>query len=266
METNRRHWDEAVAVHAASDFYDLASFKAGRSALLPVEREEVGDVRGKTLLHLQCHFGMDTLSWARAGASVTGIDFSHQAIDTARGLAAELDIDARFIETNIYDLPALLSEQFDVVFTSYGALCWLPDLPQWAWIAASYLKQGGVFYVIDGHPAANMLDYEAAPDELKVHRSYFGNGEPMAWEEDGTYADLEAKFENKRTYDFNYSLADVVGSLIDAGLRIELLHEFPFCAWQAVKGMLKGDDGYYRLPESSPSIPFLFSIRATKPA
>jgi SAM-dependent methyltransferase len=258
METNRRHWDELVGIHVPSEFYDVASFKAGKSPLLAVEREEVGDVHGKTLLHLQCHFGMDTLSWAREGAIVTGIDFSPKAIETARSLADEVGVEARFIESNLYDLPAVLKEQFDVVFTSYGALCWLPDIARWAQIAASYVKPGGFFYVIDGHPAANMLDWEAAPAELKVRQSYFSSGKPAMWEEDGDYADPDAKFENKRTYDFTYSLADVVSSLIDAGLRIEFLHEFPFCAWQAVNGMTKGDDRYFRLPESLPSVPFLF--------
>src|SRR3954452_15106402 len=125
---NRAHWDEATDVHVASDFYDVASFKAGTNRLHGIERAELGDVSGKSLLHLQCHFGLDSLSWARLGAQVTGIDFSANAIELARSLSEQTGIPARFIQTNIYDLPEVLSEQFDVVFTSYGVISWLPDL------------------------------------------------------------------------------------------------------------------------------------------
>ena len=265
METNRRHWDEVVAIHAASDFYDLASFKKGRSTLLPVEREEVGDVGGKTLLHLQCHFGMDTLSWARKGAIVTGVDFAGAAIKTARGLADELGIDARFIESNIYDLPGTLSGQFDVVFTSLGVLCWLPDVPQWARIAAGFVKPGGSFYILDGHPMSHTLDDEAPGGELKLRYPYFP-GEPLAFDEDGTYANTAAKLEHRSTFEFQHSLGEIVTSLIDAGLRIEFLHEFPVSSYEALPGMTKGDDGFYHLRQGDSMVPFLFSIRTLKPA
>jgi len=151
IDANRRNWDDRVPIHLASDFYDVASFKDGRSTLLPIERAEVGDVSGKTLLHLQCHFGMDTLSWAREGASVTGVDFSGPAVGAARSLASEARIDARFIETDVHKLQDVLSGAFDIVFASYGVLCWLPNLPAWISTAASFLKPGGMLYVIDGH-------------------------------------------------------------------------------------------------------------------
>lgn len=263
METNRRRWDELVAVHVKSDFYDLASFKAGKTSLLPVELAEVGDVHGKTLLHLQCHFGMDTLSWARAGASVTGIDFSFEAIKTARGLAADLGIQARFVESNLYDLPANLDGQFDIVFTSYGAICWLPDLVEWARIAVHFLKSGGVFYIVDGHPVNGTLDDEAPPGELRLRYPYFASG-PIAGEYDGSYADASARLENRMEYGFGHGMGEIVTAMIDAGLRIEFLHEFPFCAWAALPGMEKGPDGYYRLTGGDERIPFIFSIRATK--
>jgi SAM-dependent methyltransferase len=263
METNRLHWDETVAIHAASEFYGVASFKSGRSTLMRIERDEVGDVRGKTLLHLQCHFGLDTLSWARYGATVTGVDFSPRAIALAQSLATEIGIGARFIEANVYDLPRVLPEQFDVVFTSYGALCWLPDLPEWARVAAGCLKPGGVFYVIDGHPAAYMLDLEASDGEMKLRYSYFGSDEPLMWEDDDDYTGAQVQFEHKRTYEFTHGLGEIVTSLIDAGLQVEFLHEFPLCAWQAMPGMVRGDDGYYRLPGDK--VPFLFSLRARKP-
>ena len=264
MELNRLYWDEAVALHVASEFYDVAGFRAGKSSLYAVELAEVGAMHGKTLLHLQCHFGMDALSWAREGAIVTGVDFSPEAIRTARSLAAELGIEARFIESNLYDLPAALREQFDVVFTSRGVLWWLPDVPQWARIAASFVKPGGVFYILDGHPMAHTLDDEAPPGELRVRYRYFA-GEALHFESDGDYA-TAAKFVNSRTAEFQHGLGEIVTSLIEAGLRVEFLHEFDFCGWRAVESLVKGDDGVYQLPETLPSLPFLFSLRASKPA
>jgi SAM-dependent methyltransferase len=266
-ELNRRFWDEAVAIHLASEFYDVASFKAGRSTLLPVEVAEVGDVHGKTLLHLQCHFGLDTLSWARAGATVTGVDFSGEAIEAARALAAELGIDARFLRSNVYDLPGAFSERFEIVFTSYGVLCWLPDLNAWAQVVANHLRPGGTFYIIEGHPMALALADDASRDDLRLHCDYFGSEKPIIFDQDqGTYADPDAKLTNHRTAEFWHSLGETVTALIDAGLRIEFLHEFPYCAWPAVRSMTKGDDGYYRLPDNDARIPFLFSIKATKDA
>lgn len=156
MQANRRHWDELVSIHLRSEFYDVASFVGGRSTLLSIESEEVGDVTDKTLLHLQCHFGMDTLSWARVGATVTGVDFSGEAVKAARRLADEVGLAERasFIESNIYALPDNLSGQFDVVFTSYGVLGWLPDIEGWARVAAHFVKPGGFFYIAEVHPFA----------------------------------------------------------------------------------------------------------------
>ncbi len=265
IETNRRHWDEVVALHAASSFYDVDSFKAGKSTLLPIERSELGDVAGKTLLHLQCHFGLDTLSWAREGATVTGVDFAPEAIRTAQGLAEELGIPARFIESNIFSLPEVLSDEFDIVFTSYGAINWLPDLREWARIVASYVKTGGIFYIIEFHPLFNTIWDSTISDQIAIRHDYFGQSNPAPSEYDGTYADLSAKLENRRTFEFEHPLGDIITSLIKAGLQIEFLHEFPFTAFQAPPGVEKADDGYFHLPSESPKIPLLFSLRATKP-
>ena len=265
IETNRRFWDEAVAIHAASSFYDVDSFKAGKSTLLPVERSELGDVNGKTLLHLQCHFGLDTLAWAREGAFVTGVDFAPEAIRTAQGLADELDISARFVESNLYRLPEVLEGEFDVVFSSYGALIWLPDVREWARIVANYVKPGGMFYIVDGHPLFDTLWDSPTSNQIAIRHGYFGTAEPSPSEDDGTYAEKTASLQNRRTFQFEHPLGDIVTSLIDAGLRIEFLHEFPFTAFQAVPDLQKADDGYFHLPEDSPQIPLLFSLRATKP-
>jgi SAM-dependent methyltransferase len=262
METNRLFWDEAVPIHVASKFYDVASFKAGKSSLLPLEVAELGDVRGKSLLHLQCHFGMDTLSWARAGASVTGVDYSLPAIEQARTLAAELRIDARFVHSNVLDLPEVLDDAFDIVFASYGVLVWIPDVSAWARVAAHFLKPGGVFYLADGHPATSMFEL-GKPDHPTVRHSYFRSG-PDHWQDEGTYADATARLENNETVEFQHTLGDIVTALSDAGLHIEFLHEHPYAAWAALAGISKGGDGLYRLPPEQPSMPLMFSVKATK--
>src|SRR3954464_11903705 len=151
IQSNRKLWNDWTGIHAQSEFYDVESFKEGKFRLHPIEKEELGDVRGKTLLHLQCHFGLDTLSWANLGAIVTGADFSDKAIDLARELSRETGLPATFICSNIYDLPAALEGQFDIVFTSHGVLGWLPDMPNWGKVVAHFLKPGGTFYVAEVH-------------------------------------------------------------------------------------------------------------------
>jgi SAM-dependent methyltransferase len=231
-----------------------------------VEREEVGEVRGTTLLHLQCHFGMDTLSWARQGAVATGVDFSPEAIRVAQSLAEELAIDARFVESDIYQLPRNLNDAFDVVFASYGVLCWLPDFPSWARVAAGFLKPGGLFYLIDDHPISQALAGDFAGDVIRLSGPYFAAAGATMAEEDGSYADPTARLVNRRTYEFNHELGEVVSSLVDSGLEIEFLHEFPFAAWQRLPSLQQGSDGYWRLPVAdSLKLPFLFSVRARKP-
>ncbi len=266
MEANRRHWDEIVPIHVESQFYDVASFKEGQSKLKPVELEELGDVRGKSLLHLQCHFGLDTLSWAREGAIVTGVDFSGQAIDAARALAAETGIDARFVEADIYELPERLEEQFDIVFTSYGVLCWLPDIGRWSRVAAHFVRPGGTFYIVEFHPFAGVFDDAPEVTDLHVRYPYFPSGEPLRFEEDGTYADRSAKVEHRVKYDWPHTLGEVVTALIEAGLVIDFVHEFPFTTDVFCPFMEEKGDGSVRLKKHDGSVPLLFSIKATKPA
>ncbi len=263
---NRRHWDEVVPIHVASDEYDVAAFKAGQTKLKPVELQELGDVRGKTLLHLQCHFGLDTLSWAREGAVVTGIDFSEPALEAARALAAETGIDARFLLSNVYELPNRLDEQFDVVFTSYGALCWLPDIRGWARVAAHFVRPGGTFYLVEFHPMAGIFDDQPGVTELRVRYPYFALANPMRFDDDGTYAGRAAKLEHRTRYEWPHPVSEVVTALIDAGLRIEFLHEFPFTTFPQLPFMVRTGDKTYRLPEHDGSIPLLYSIKATKPS
>ena len=261
LETNRINWNERTPVHAASGFYDVAGFKAGKITLQSLEREEVGDVTGKTLLHLQCHFGLDTMSWARLGARATGVDFSEDAIELARALSAEVGANARFIHSDVYDLPNVLAEEFDIVFTSYGVLVWLPDLDRWARVIQCLLKPGGSFYMVDFHPVLTTLE-PSASGEARPHYSYFRE-ELFFPGDQPSYAGAERIASP--SYEWQHSLGEIVTALADAGLRIEFLHEFPFCNYQALPTMALGNDGWWRFPEKNDSIPQMFSIRAAKP-
>lgn len=265
LEANRRHWDEVVPIHAGSDFYDVASFKAGKTVLNPLELEELGDVQGKSLLHLQCHFGLDTLAWAREGAAVTGVDFSERAIETARALAAEIGVDARFEASDLYSLPDRLTGQFDIVFTSYGVLGWLPDVSSWAQVVAHFVRPGGTFYIVEFHPFAWVFDDAPEATDLNVRYAYFPSAEPLKFEDDGTYADQTAQLEHRATYSWQHTLGDIVTALIDAGLRIEFLHEFPFSPYDCWPFTEAVGDRTVRLKTHDGCVPLLFSIKATKP-
>ena len=264
MDTNRAHWDEVTPIHVASAFYDVAAFRAGRSSLHAVELAEVGEVRGKSLLHLQCHFGMDTLSWARAGADVTGVDYAQPAIEQARRLADELGVPARFVTCNVYDTPDAVDGQFDIVFTSYGVLCWLPDLPRWARIAAHFVKPGGTFYIAEFHPFASVFDDAPGVTDLRVHYPYFSGDEPQVFDNVGTYTDGSVTLTG-RIYEFQRPVSDVVTALIDAGLRIEHLHEFPFSTHHFLAFTQEMPDGTVRLKKHDGCVPLLYSVKATKP-
>jgi SAM-dependent methyltransferase len=265
LEANRRHWDEVVPIHTNSDFYDVAGFKAGGTGLNSLELAELGDVQGRTLLHLQCHFGQDTLSWARRGAIATGVDFSERAIEAARALAADVGMDARFVVSDIYGLPDALTGEFDIVFTSYGALGWLPDVGRWGQVVAHFVKPGGTFYMVEFHPFSWVFDDDEGVTGLNVRYPYFASGEPLRWDDDGTYTDRTARLEHPTTYNWAHTLGDVVTALIEAGLRIEFLHEFPFSPYQCWPFTEVAGDGSARLSSHDGSVPLLFSIRATKP-
>ena len=263
LEANRKLWDEFVKINSRSEMYQLEEFKKGLNKLNPLERTEVGDVEGKTLLHLQCHFGMDTLSWARLGATVTGMDFSPKGIKMAKSLSEELNIPGRFICCNLYDLPEHLDEQFDIVFTSYGVLCWLPDIPRWAKIIARYLKPGGFFFIAEIHPFAYVFDDEKEVTELKVRYPYFHSG-PMEFVADGSYSDLITKIPPHKQYEWMHGMGEIITSLCDAGLKIDFLHEYPLACFSQFPFMKKGDDGNWRLPGKEELIPLTFSLKATK--
>lgn len=263
LRCNQQLWDEWADINFQSALYDVANFTAHPTPLHQLEIDGVGDVVGKSLLHLQCHFGKDTLRLALMGAQVTGIDFSEKAIGYARELASAMGIPARFIQTDIYDLPNVLDEQFDVIFTSYGVLCWLPDLDRWGQIVGRYLKPGGVFFIIEAHPTLYMFD-DNDPTELRVKYPYFNQPEPIVIEPHiGNYADPTAPVTHAE-YSWQHSVSEIVNSLLAAGLRLEYLREYPHVIWQAFPFLVTDDGEYWRLPAEYPGIPLSFAIRAIK--
>jgi SAM-dependent methyltransferase len=268
-EANRALWEAWTAVHAEGEFYDLAGFRAGGIRLRDEEIEAVGDVRGKTLLHLQCHFGIDTLSWARLGATVTGADFSPAAIRLARELAADLGFaDARFVESNVYDLPANLDGEFDVVYTSRGVLGWLPDIAGWARVVAHFVKPGGIFYISEAHPVFQAFENEGVePGELRLAYPYWEHRDPLVFEVHGSYADPTADVGEQREHGWDHGLGEIVTALIDAGLVLEWLRESPELDWAAdFLVETPPGSGRYRLPpEVKGELPLMFSLRARKP-
>jgi SAM-dependent methyltransferase len=265
IRANRLHWDELVPIHEKSTYYDVKAFRAGESTLHSIELQELGDVSGKSLLHLQCHFGLDTLSWARMGGIVTGVDFSEKAIALARSLSNELKTEADFVCSNLYDLPGVLTGEFDIVFTSYGVLCWLPDLKGWAEVIAYFLKPGGTFYIVEDHPFANIFDDSKGVTELRAVRPYFHSREPEKWDAEGSYAEPGVKLIHSVHYEWAHSISDILNALTTAGLDVAFLHEFPFCAWPRFPFLTQGEDGWWRLERHSESVPLMFSIKAFKP-
>jgi len=259
LENNRSLWNGWTRLHERSRFYDIEGFKAGKSTLEPLEIEEVGDVAGKSLLHLQCHFGLDTLSWARRGAQVTGADFSDEAIKLARSLAAELNLPAEFIASNIYDLPRVLEGEFDIVFTSYGVLSWLPDLNAWGEVIAHFLKPGGAFHLVEYHPFTSML----GDDGHTFEYPYFHTPIPIKLHSTGSYAVPNAPGFSHTEYNWSHSLGDVVNALIRADLRLEFLHEFPY--WHTNPFTAEEfEPGKTRLTGWPVEPPHMFSLRAVR--
>jgi 2-polyprenyl-3-methyl-5-hydroxy-6-metoxy-1,4-benzoquinol methylase len=258
FNTNREGWNLKAEIHKTAPFYDLEGWKKGKTSLQDIEVREVGAVKGKKLLHLQCHFGQDTLSWARLGANVTGCDFSENAIETARQLAKEQNLPAKFVCCNVNDLPQHLKGKFDIVFTSYGTIGWLPDLEHWSNTVSHFLKRGGFFYIADFHPVLWMFD-----DEMKDLKYPYHKTEAIISEQLGSYADRYAEISYKE-YGWNHSLSEVFNALIAKGLRIDFLNEYPYSPYDCFSNTVKGTDGNYRIKGVENIIPMVYSIKATK--
>lgn len=259
FETNKATWNEKVKVHTQSEMYDLEAFKQGKSSLMPYELEALGDVKGKHLLHLQCHFGQDTLSWSRLGATCVGVDLSDEGIKIAQQLNEELKLDARFVCCNVLDTSAHVKDMFDIVFTSYGVIGWLPDLKPWGRMIADRLKSGGTFFMAEFHPIVWMFDYLQTPPVLKYG---YMQDEVIYEEYEGTYADEGSKMVSKE-YGWNHGLSEVINALTAAGLDIEYLNEHDESPYNVLPDLEPTKSGMYVTKDKL--YPLLFTLKAIKP-
>ena len=262
LAANRSAWDELAPIHAKSAFYDVEGFLGGTTALRPFELEEMGEVAGRSLVHLQCHIGLDTLSWARCGAEVVGLDFSRPAIEAARDIACRSGIDARFEVGDVYDAAQTLGRRFDIVYTGVGALCWLDDLPRWAKVVRDLLEPGGRLYLVEIHPFTDVF----AKDRLRVAHHYFDHGVPFRDETPGTYADPHAITHHNLTYEWTHTIDSVLSSLLDAGLHLQSFSEHDFTVFRQFDDLVfDPTDRTFRFPGDHPRLPLMYSLRADAP-
>ncbi len=269
LKANLASWDEAVALHVSSELYDVEGFKAGRLSLSRIELDELGSFvrEDTTLLHLQSHFGLDTLSWARRGAIVTGADFSGEGIRVARTLAEEIGLAQRatFVQSDVASLPDKLSGSFDVVFASWGALIWLADLERWADVVAGFLRPGGTFYLAEFHPYVFLLADDASPESLRVGYPYFMHGVPQRFDEPGDYADPRATPKHTVTFEWLHGFAEIIDPLLRRGLRLDVLRELPYTVPGLPFAFLEEDDrGMVRVKGRHEDFPLTFTLRMTK--
>jgi SAM-dependent methyltransferase len=266
VAANRELWESWAELHVDSEFYDVEGFVADPASrpLDSIVRGVVGDVSGARLLHLQCHFGLDTLRFPLMGAEATGVDFSENAIRAARELSDRTGIPATFIHSDVRSLPDVVEPgAYDVVFTSYGTISWLPDLQGWARSIATRLKPGGRFHIVDMHPALWIFDEEIAEPPLQVRYSYFDR-EAIRFERTGSYAVPEADIVSVE-HSWQHTLEDMVMALIGEGLAIDSLREYDKVTWQHMPFMVRDAEGFWVLPSGVPDIPLLFSLSAHKP-
>lgn len=258
LEINRQSWNKRLDTHLESEFYDLPGFKKGNTSLNSIELELLGNIQDKSILHLQCHFGQDSISLSRLGADVTAVDLSDRSIATAKKLAKECNSNAKFICSDVYSLADVLDQKFDIVYTTYGTISWLPDLDKWAKVISHFLKPSGQFVFVEFHPVVWMFD-----DDLKeVGYNYF-NEKPIIEEESGSYADRDANFKNQYVC-WNHSISETVNSLLSNQLQIELLNEYDYSPYKAVNHMEEFEKGKYRVKHFGNKAPLVYSILAQK--
>lgn len=258
IEVNKASWNKRTAAHLTSDFYDVDGFLNGRNPLNDIELNLLGDIKGKSILHLQCHFGQDTIQFSKMGAQATGVDLSDAAINAGVDLAKKLNQDTKFICCDLFDLPNHLHQKFDVVFTSYGTIGWLPDIEKWGALVSRYLKKGGQFIMADFHPTLWMFD----DDFKKVHYNYF-KADAIVETNQGTYADREADFE-KTSISWNHSMSSIITALINNGLQIEKMQEFDYSPYDCFSGTIKVAERKYRIENMGNKLPMVYAIAAKK--
>lgn len=256
LAINRVSWNSRTDIHLKSAFYDLENFKKEKSSLNSIELDLLGDINGKTILHLQCHFGQDTISLSRLGAEVTGVDFSEKAIESAIQIAKETNSNTHFICCDIYDLPKYLDKQFDIVFTSYGVIGWLPDLDKWAKMISTFLKPNGKFVFVEFHPVIWMFD----DNFNNIIYRYF-KSEAIIELENGTYADKSADIKLD-TITWNHGLTEVINNLIKYGLKINSFVEYDYSPYNCFNKCIEIESGKYRVAHLGNKIPMVYSIVA----
>ena len=264
LEKNRSNWNARVKIHKLSkEIYNIDEFKKGKPSFVAEEHNELMKyvkVKGKSLLHLQCHFGLDTMSWTRLGAKATGVDFSERAIQLANEIKTELGLSTEFIESDIYDLN--LDRQFDIVFTSIGVLPWLPDLNKWAKIIANHLKKGGIFYLKDTHPIYYAMQMEN--NKIYLENNYFNEGKATEYKEEWTYAHdgTNEPLDEPYHYEWNHTFSEVINAVCDAGLHIFRIEETPFGFYKMFENMRRDDKGRWIIPGKE--VPLTFTLFARK--
>jgi 2-polyprenyl-3-methyl-5-hydroxy-6-metoxy-1,4-benzoquinol methylase len=258
QKLNKDLWNKWAELHQNSDFYDVEAFKNGKSSLNQTELDILGDVKGQKVLHLQCHFGLDTLSLARLGAKVTGIDISENAISIAQKLTYELKLEAEFLCSDVLSLDKNLFGEFDIVYTSYGALVWLHDLNQWAKIVRHFLKPGGKLVLVEFHPLSNMFN----PDFTELQYTYFKSA-PVQMKEEGSYADFSATHVKGESVTWDFSLSEVISALLNQNLQLLQFQEYDFSHYDLYPNSVKNENGF-QIKGLEGKLPLMFSVVAKK--
>ena len=272
LEINRANWDERAPAHAASPGYAvqrLIDEPARLSEVVRFDRPLLGDVRGLRGVHLQCHICTDTLSLARMGATMTGLDFSPASLAEARRIAARAGVDVDYVEADVYSAVEALGGpgQFDLVFTGVGALCWLPDIDQWAGVVADLLRPGGRLFMREGHPVLWALADDRDDDLLVLNYPYFQQADPLIWDEGGTYVETDHEFEHTQTKEWSHGIGEIVTAILDHGLVLTTLKEHDTVPWDAIPGrMTRVADGEYQLADRPERLPHSYTLQAVKPA
>ena len=255
FQANKKLWDNKVDFHVKSPMYDMESFKKGKSSLCPISQKMLGDISGKSILHLQCHFGQDSMSMARMGANVTAVDFSPKAIEKARAINNELNLNVNFVEANVLELQDHLDGKFDIVFTSFGTIVWLPDLDLWASVIKHFLKEDGQFIFVEFHPAIDTVDWDSG----KISYNYFNRGTPYKEISQGTYADKDAPLADEE-YFWIHSLDEIFNALMSKGLKLQSFKEYPFSSYDVFGEMEKLEEWKYVCKQIPVAFPHMFSV------
>lgn len=258
ISINKETWNNKVDIHVDSDFYNMAAFLKGKNSVPEIDLKLLGEINNKTILHLQCHFGQDTLSLARLGAKCTGVDLSDKAIEKAQKLNKELNLDAKFICSDVYDSPNHINEKFDIVYTSYGTIGWLPDVDKWAKVISHFLKPNGKLVFVEFHPVVWMFD-----DDFTKIQHHYHNEKPIIEEYSGTYAAKDADIISDYI-GWNHSLSEVFQSLMNNGLQIEYFNEYDYSNYNCLNEMIEFEPSKFRIKHLDNKIPMMYSLVARK--